>query len=315
MTKGRKVLLATLIIVLALVAIGFYVWNRSPHYKSTAPPSQAQTQPAGRQAVPDFAHIVIIVEENHGLKSILNNSSAPYINKLASRYGLATNYYATFHPSLPNYLALTSGSNAGITSDCSPSHSSCLAKTASIADEIETSGRSWKAYQESMPAPCTTHNAGLYVVRHDPFVYYPKILDNQARCRQHVVPLSELATDLQNNSLPNYVFITPNVCNDMHNCSVKVGDTWLKTLVPKILNSKAFTKNNSLLAITWDEAETHDKANKVPLILVGSHVKQQYVSSQQHTHYSLLRTVEQAWGLAPLTSNDAQATTLEEFFN
>lgn len=315
MTKKQLTILTFLVLILALIAAAFYIWQSRTGYEITnAPPSKTQVQSTNHSAVPDFAHIVIIIEENRGLKSIINNSNAPYINKLANNYAQATNYYALFHPSLPNYLALTSGTNAGITSDCSPSHSSCLAKAASIADEIETSGRSWKAYQESMPAPCTTQNAGQYAVRHDPFVYYPKILDNQPRCRQHVVPYAQLSKDLAAHKLPNYVFITPNICHDMHNCSVKTGDDWLKQNVPALLNSQAFTKQNSLLVITFDEAEIHDSVNKVPLILVGPRVKTHYVSKFQYTHYSLLHTIEKAWDLAPLTQNDANAPALSDFF-
>lgn len=314
MGRNKRKLGAAVLILVLFVAAGAYIWLHATRFQETTPPPTRPPQVTKRQAIPNFAHIVIIVEENHGTDSIIGNSKAPYINQLANNYALATNYFAAFHPSLPNYLALTSGTNAGITSDCSPS-ANCEANVKNIADEIEASGRSWKAYEESMPAACTTHNSGNYAVRHDPFVYYPDISGNSARCSQHVVPFSQLNSDIKNETLPDYVFITPNVCNDMHNCSVATGDKWLKEHVPQILRSNAFTKQNSLLAITWDEAETNNReGNKVPLILAGPSVKSHYVLGEQYSHYSLLKTIEQAWNLKTLTKNDAHATALTKFF-
>lgn len=316
MSRRNKATVLAIIIILVLVALGFYLWRHFDQTKNgTVPATKTVAQPAAKEPViPDFSHIVIILEENHGLTNIIGNSEAPFINKLAKTSALATNYDAIFHPSLPNYLALTSGTNGGITTDCSPS-SQCWANVRNITDEIEASGRTWKAYEESMPAACTTVNSGLYAVRHDPFVYYPDISQNPSRCDNHVVPFSELAHDLANNSLPNYVFITPNVCNDMHDCSVQTGDNWLKKLVPKILQSKAFTKENSLLAITWDEAEGQTEPNRVPLILAGQKVKKNFSSSQPYNHYSLLKTIETAWQLKPLTDNNTSAKPMLDFFN
>jgi phospholipase C len=173
-------------------------------------------------------HIVIIVEENKPSQAIIGNSDASYINKLATDYALATNYQAVMHPSLPNYLALTGGTNAGITDDCSPG-AKCRANTPSIADRIKQSGRSWKMYAEDMPAPCAAKSSGKYAVKHNPFMYYPGVTDDKASCAAHVVPFTQLAEDLKTSSgLPDYVFISPNMCNDMHDCSVATGNTWLQ---------------------------------------------------------------------------------------
>ena len=124
---------------------------------ATPPSSPYFAQPAphpapGGQASGGIAHIVVIVLENKAASQILGASEAGYFNKLAAEFSLAANYRAIMHPSLPNYLALTSGTNAGITSDCKPK--SCTADVRSIADEITQSGRTWKMYAESMPAPC-----------------------------------------------------------------------------------------------------------------------------------------------------------------
>jgi acid phosphatase len=128
------------------------------------------------------------------------------------------------------------------------------------------------------------------------------------------VPFSKLASDLKSvTTTPNYAFITPNLCNDMHNCSITQGNNWLAANVPTILNSKAFTTQNSLLIITWDEGE--ETSNHIPTILIGSNIKKNYhASSTQYNHYALLHTIEQAWGLPTLTSNDAKAPLMNEFF-
>jgi acid phosphatase len=308
-----KILIGVAVVLVILAGAGYALMR--PRFQRTPVPQAARQRQKPRQAaVPKFDHIVIIVDENHGLKTMLGNPAAPYFNKIAKQNALAANYYALFHPSLPNYLALTSGTNAGITSDCTPPGGDCLAKVKNIADEIAVSGRSWKTYQENMPAPCTAHNSGEYATKHNPFVYYPDILHNHARCAQSVVPFSQLAHDLSQHQLPDYAFITPKLCHDMHSCPVAAGDHWLQQQVPKILHSYAFTKQNSLLAITFDEAEAHAAANKVSALLIGPHVKRHYVSHQAYSHYSLPRTVEAAWQLKPLTPSGRAASPMGEFF-
>ena len=257
-------------------------------------------------------HVVIIVEENRARSTILGNDAAPYINKLANENALATNYRAVTHPSLPNYLAMTSGTTAGITKTCEPGKG-CTARVPNITDAIEESGRTWKMYAESMPAPCTAKNSGLYAVRHNPFMYYPGVTDDKDHCAAHVVPLTQLAADLKSAAgLPDYVFISPNLCNDMHDCPVATGDAWLSRQVPKILGSPAFTTQNSLLVITWDEDEDEGGNNTVPTIFAGPAARTAYKSHRRYSHYSLLRTIESQWGLAPMTENDRNAPLMED---
>src|SRR5207249_223054 len=178
--------------------------------------------------------------------------AATYITGLAQSYGLATQYYGVSHPSLPNYLAMTAGSTFGITSDCT----TCWVGATNLADQIEGSGRSWKAYLEGMPSACFVGDAYPYMQKHNPWIYYTDIRTNAARCAGHVVPFTQLGTDLASGSVPNYVWITPNMCNDMHDCSIATGDTWLRNQVPAILNSAAF-RNGGALFITWDEGSTN----------------------------------------------------------
>ena len=272
--------------------------------------SIAVSAPTG---VPTYDHIVTILMENTSYSSIIGNSAAPYINQLAATGAVASNYSATDHPSLPNYLELTSGTNAGIVDDCTPPSASCTANVTNIADRIEGSGRTWKAYEEDAPSACPTSNSGLYFTKHDPFVYYNDIRNNPARCAR-AVPFTGLAADLATTtSLPSYSFITPNQCNDMHDCSIQTGDTWLSNHVPAILNSPAFTTQKSLLVIVWDE-DDGSGANQVAWIGVGSGVKTNYVSKVAYTHYSFLRTIEASWGLAGLTSNDGAASPMADVF-
>jgi len=252
--------------------------------------------------------------ENHSYSEIIGNTSAPYINSLAQQNGLATNYFAVDHPSLPNYIALTAGDTFGttFTPDCDPVPG-CTTSAPSIVDEVEASGRTWKGYMESMGSACGTSNSGSYAVRHDPFVYFDQIRNNSARCAK-VVDYSQLPTDLATAATtPNYVWITPNVCNDMHDCSVATGDTWLSTNLPPILASPAFTQQKSLLVLVFDE-DDGTEGNRVVAILAGSGVKVGFQSNVSYTHYSLLRTIEWAWGLNPLTSNDTAASPLSDFF-
>ncbi|HEU5003556.1 MAG TPA: alkaline phosphatase family protein [Actinomycetota bacterium] len=260
--------------------------------------------------VPNFDHIFTIMMENHSYSDIIGNSQAPYINSLASRYGLATNYFAVSHPSLPNYLAATGASTFGVTSDCT----TCFQAQPNIAvDRVEASGRSWKAYMESMPSPCFVGDSGEYAQKHDPFVYYNDIRLNSTECNK-VVPYPQLATDLASTTTtPNYAWITPNLIDDMHDGTIAQGDTWLSQNVPTILNSPAFTQQNSLLMITWDEDDS-SMGNQVPMLMIASSVGAGTRSAAQYNHYSYLKTIEGAWGLSPLTSNDGGASAMSDFF-
>jgi len=262
---------------------------------------------ANAATVPNFTHVFIIVMENHELSDVIGNSAAPYINSLASRYGLSTAYTALVHPSLPNYMSLTGG-NTFFTTDCA----GCTVPDMSIADQLEAAGRSWKAYMEDMATPCATTDGDSYTTHHNPFVHYSRITGNAARCKAHVVPLTTLATDLSSGTLPDYVWITPDLCSDMHDCSIGTGDAWLKALVPYIQNAPGFA--NSVLFIVWDEGTTTiGGGGLVPMLVVSPLAKPGYKSTVAANHYSLLRTIQDAWGLAPLGQTSA-AKAMTDFF-
>lgn len=254
--------------------------------------------------------------ENKEYGSVIGSASAPYINGLANNYGLATQFYGVSHPSLPNYLAITAGSTFGITSDCT----TCFVNATNLADQIEGSGRTWKAYMESMPTPCLIGSSGTYVQKHDPWIYYDDIRTNTARCVSHVVPYTQFAPDIASGNVPNFVWITPNLCSDMHDCSVATGDAWLAQNVPTILNSAAY-KNNGVLFIVWDEGSTSagcctDAAGgHIPMIVLSPLGIPGFKSSTQETHYSFLRTVEDSWGLARLGGAGCACTAqMREYF-
>src|SRR5207249_2748920 len=148
--------------------------------------------PIGSGTLPNFSHVFLIVMENEESTGIMGNSLAVYINALAGGHGLATEYFAVSHPSLPNYLALTAGSTFGIASDCT----GCYVNATNIADQVESSGRSWKAYMEDMPTSCYMGaSTGNYAMKHNPFMYYTDIRNNAARCAAHVVPFTQFGAD------------------------------------------------------------------------------------------------------------------------
>jgi hypothetical protein len=256
---------------------------------------------------PNFTHVFIIVMENHEFSDVIGNPAAPYINSLANRYGLGTAYSAITHPSLPNYMSLTGG-NTFFTDDCA----GCTVPDMSIADQLESAGRTWKAYMEDMASPCATTDGDSYTTHHNPFVHYSRITGNSSRCNAHVVPLTALATDLSSGTVPNYVWITPDLCNDMHDCSIGTGDAWLNAVVPQIQSAPGFA--NSVLFILWDEGTTTiGGGGLVPMLVVSPLAKAGYKSTVAANHYSLLRTIQDAWGLAPLGQTSA-AKAMTDFF-
>ena len=250
--------------------------------------------------------------ENHSYNEVWNTSSSPYITSLGNSFARATNYHASIHPSLPNYLDLYGGSNYGITTDCNPS-ASCHITATNLADNLEAKGLTWKGYMESMPSPCYITTSGTYAPKHNPFVYFDDIRNNTARCNSHDVPFTAFAGDLASAATtPNFAMIVPNLCNDMHDCSVGTGDTWLKNNIPAILNSPACMAEKCLLVVTWDEDDS-SQSNQVLTIFAGSGAKiGGATSSLSYTHFSLLHTIEKIFGLPTQTSNDAAATPITD---
>jgi hypothetical protein len=242
--------------------------------------------------------------ENEENTSILGNPAAPYANALIRRYGLATQSFAVTHPSLPNYLAMTSGSTQGVTSDCTE----CQVNARNIVDQLEAAHISWKAYMEDQPTPCFKGSeAGGYAKKHNPFIYYDDIASSARRCHK-IVGFEALAADLRSGSLPTYAWISPNLCDDGHDCGVSGGDKFLARAVPALLRELG---PHGFLVLTWDEGATNDgccggvaQGGHIATIVAGPDVRRGARESEPIDHYGVLGTIEEALGL-PLLAGAA----------
>lgn len=269
--------------------------------------------------------VFLIVMENHNWSDIKNSPSAPYINQtLLPLASYAEQYYNPpgIHPSEPNYLWLEAGTNFGIKTDDEPSvnHQNT---TQHLVTLLNNAGISWKSYQEdSSGTVCPITSNGLYAAKHNPMVFFDDVTDtndpNSSYCIAHVRPFSELSADLQHNTQARYNFITPNLCNDMHNTcpplndSVRQGDTWLEQNLPMILNSQAY-KSGGIIFITWDEGEGGD--GPIGMIVLSPDAKGQgYSNTIHYTHSSTLRTVQEIFGVTPFLGDAAHATDLSDLF-
>ncbi len=258
-------------------------------------PAQTTPSPVASSADPP-SHIAVILMENEEFRDIVGSSSTPYINSLARRYALARSAYAIRHPSLPNYLALVGGSTFGISSDCTD----CSVPGSGLAGELSARHVSWKAYMEDLPHPCYTGASnGNYAKRHDPFMYFRALVRDPAECRR-VVPLGQLAGDERRGRLPRFIWITPNLCHDMHDCSPATGDRFLRGLLPGLL---AALGHRGLLILTWDEGVTNDgccrlaSGGHIATILAGGAVRPAARLNTPVDHYSVLQLLDDLFGL------------------
>ena len=261
-------------------------------------------------------HVFVIVMENLGYSAAL---STPSIAALANRWAYASNYYATSHPSLPNYLSLIGGSTFGVTSDCV----GCFVNAPNLAVELADKGISWSAYMEALPSDCYLAPyapGGLYAGKHDPFVYFDAIRNSASLCAQ-IRPLGELTSQLgSSGQIPSFVWITPNLCNDGHNCAPQSAGAWLASMVSSITASSAW-KDNGALYVTWDEGNGGDDSGlgasgqiqssggggHVLTLVIEPRLAPGAVISAPLDHYSLLKSIEVNFGLAELGSS-AQAS-------
>lgn len=281
--------------------------------------------------------VFLIVMENHnwtgaGSSSIKGNAEAPYINyTLLPMASYANNYNNPpgNHPSLPNYLWLEAGTNFGILNDGPPSQHQ-QTTTNHLVRLLENAGISWRSYDENITGTsCPLTNQGstdpngnqLYQVHHNPFVYFDDQTNHgagtSAECIAHIRPFTQLAHDLELNSVARYNFITPNLCDDMHDScagnAIAHGDEWLKKTVPLILNSTAY-RSGGVLFITWDEAALGN--GPVPMIVLSPYAKgNHYSNSTYYTHGSTLRTIQEIFGVYPLIRNAASETDLRSLFS
>ncbi|MER5523705.1 alkaline phosphatase family protein [Streptomyces sp. NPDC002677] len=246
-------------------------------------------------AVPTPDHVIVVVFENHAYSQVIGSSSAPYINSLATGGANLTQMYAETHPSQPNYFALFSGATQGITDDgC---YTAGFSSAANLASEQLAAGRTWASYNETLPSQgSTTCSSGNYARKHNPWFGFSNVPTSTAKT------FAQFPTDYTN--LPQLSFVTPNLCSDMHDCSVSTGDTWLKN------NLGAYATwaktHNSLLVVTMDE-DNRLAGNRIPTVLYGQPVKAGSASSTTYNHYDLLRTLEDTQGLSAHAGNAASA--------
>lgn len=298
-------------------------------------------------AAPTFSHVYVIMMENSNYEDVIGNTAdAPYINQLAQTYNFAANYYGVTHPSEPNYVAATAGDFFGL-------HADDMSKrfdVTNIVDQLESKGLTWATYQQGLPAVGSTVDqspatgSGLYVRKHNPFALYTDVLNNPARVQQFK-PIESLATDLNSGNAPNFAFIAPDQCHDMHGVSppsatqygmpwcgyppnfvlnhalIQAGDAYVKQLVTTIMSSKGWTPD-SIIVLTWDENESsglsspnrgyastagccasppNEGGGRVATIVI-TNTPMHTVSLHPYNHYSLLRTIEDNWGLSCLAN-------------
>ena len=258
--------------------------------------THVQETASARAALPGGPprHVAVIVMENEEYGNIIGSRATPFINGLARRYALASQMYAITHPSLPNYLALTGGSTFGIDSDCT----GCSVHATGLANQLDAAHLSWRAYMEDLPHACFGGGgAGDYAKKHNPFAYY-----TATRC-QNVVSLKRLAADERARKLARFVWITPNLCHDMHDCDPATGDRFLARLVPPLL---AGLGRGGLLILTWDEGSSDDgccrlaAGGHIATILAGPAARAGARLRTPTDHYSTLQTIEDLLGLPRL---------------
>jgi phosphatidylinositol-3-phosphatase len=250
-----------------------------------------------------YDHVVWIVMENHSYDQIIGSSDAPYINQLVAEHGLATDFYAESHPSLPNYVAMTSGSTHGIADDNPPADHPL--DVPSIFSLLPGDGS--RSLQESMPSNCAKADSGEYAVRHNPQAYYVNLGYD---CGNYNVPLGD-TPDLS----ARFTFVTPNLIHDMHDGTVSDGDTWLSTFVPSVLSSAEYAAGHSALFITWDEDDDLLGDNHIPTLVIAPSVAPGTSVAMRLDHYALLRATLQMLGVTPLLGNAASAADMRTPFN
>lgn len=274
-------------------------------------PTSAQHPACGWKSRTSYRHVVWIWMENRSYQQVLGNGGATRLKSYADRCGVATNYRAISHPSLPNYIAATSGSTHGISSDCDPS--SCpVSGTSLYAQAGAKGGGGWAGYAENMTRPCDTASYNSYAARHNPAVYYTAL---RSQCRRRDLAMGgtsgRFATALTSNRLPAFSFVTPNLCDDGHDCSTATADKWLGYWLGRIVRSPTYRAGHTAVFVTWDEGET--STNQVATVVVAPTVRPGTRAGQRFTHYSLLRTTEQLLGFPPIGAA-ARAASMQTAF-
>jgi hypothetical protein len=290
--------------------------RKGPHLlveTSAATTTSAATGPCGNGAPHGVEHVIWIWMENKAYDDVIGSSSAPFENQLAAECGLATNYHGVAHPSLPNYIAATSGGTQAIADDEPPSAHPL--GVASLYSQVKAAGKTWRDYAEGAPGNCPLASSGQYAVKHDPAPYYTEI---RGDCAAWDVPMGaptsgNFASDLAAGTLPSFSFVTPDICNSTHDCGVSTGDAWLQGWFAKILPSPAYLSGKTVVFVVWDE-DDGSASNRVPLIVVSPSTAAGTRSDSSFDHYSLLRTTEQLLGITTYLGSAGSATSMVTAF-
>ena len=298
----------------------------------------AQGKPAfAGSGIPRYQHIFVVMMENHSYGEIIGNPLLPTINALAQTYGLATNYYGVTHPSEPNYVASIGGDYFGIQDDA-PYYDHTIAAP-SLASQLEGAGMTWKTYQQALPYPgytgtrWPTSGPVLYASKHNPFLNFADIQNNPAEL-QKIVPDTQLATDLQIGQVPNFSYIVPDQCHDMHGTTgcasdavnFPAGDAYVGQTVNLIMGSRAWTQGNNAIVVTWDEddfsatnlgcCDANPGGGHVATIVIANHGPRAVQYGGPANHYSLLQSIQDAFHLGCLryTCDTANVQPLTRLF-
>lgn len=271
----------------------------------------APRMPTTGDQTPRFSHVFVVVEENRDYAMVIDGHAMPYLDSLASQYGLATEYHADTHPSIGNYFMLTVGevvtNNDGFKGTVTDDN---------IVRELVAAGKTWKSYDEDLPfVGYTGGSRGRYARSHNPMSYFSDVMDDSVQ-RRNLVPLTQLGADLKGNVLPDYGFIVPDMCDDAHNCPPSTADAWLRVHIAPLIASAAF-QQNGLLIIVFDEATRDDGTGgggRVAWVEVSPRSKSSYRSSALYAHESTLRLTAEGLGLAGFPGKSATASNMAEFF-
>lgn len=271
--------------------------------------------------VPQFNHVVVVMEENTSYTQVIGTGTMPYLESLASKYGLATLYFGDVHPSIGNYMMLTTGTLATTDDNFSGTIS-----TDNLVRQFAKDGKAWKAYLEDLPAAgYLGGDTGFYIKHHNPFSYFTDVTSNPAEAAK-MVPFSQFASDLGGNALPNFSFVAPNSRNDAHDCpggaptctdAERLGpaDAWLQNNIAPLIASGSM--NSTLLVIVFDEGTASDNSDgggHVMAVVVSPKAKPGFQGMGTYQHQNLLRTIGEALQLSAIPGKGASAGNMGEFF-
>lgn len=281
---------------------------------TSSSPSSSNSSASSSSTVPVFGHVFLLVEENHSYSEVIGNSDMPYLNSLATQFGLATQYYANTHPSIGNYFMLTTGQL--ISNDDSFSGT---VSVDNIVRQLIAAGKTWKSYAESIPNPGYTGGDSYpYAKHHNPFAYITDVVNSSTQVN-NLQSLTQFNQDLADGQLPNFSFLVPNLLDDAHDGTLQAADQWLKQYIAPVISSPAFQKDG-LLIIVFDEAETSDSTNgggHIAAVFISPEAKQGFQSTTLYQHQSALRLILEGLGVPNVTNYPGAASTapsMAEFF-